>query len=93
VDMHRVVKEILDQLIFKCPTCGQKRSFVDMMKHIADCGGQTDSSNQPVLAKKESVVTTTNQQKESLSIQNMKGLDIYIMEKDSRKFYIYNTLD
>jgi hypothetical protein len=30
---------------------------------------------------------------ESLSIANLKGLDIYIMEKDSKKFYIYNTLD
>jgi hypothetical protein len=30
---------------------------------------------------------------ESLAIVNLKGLDIYIMEKDSKKFYIYNTLD
>jgi hypothetical protein len=30
---------------------------------------------------------------EALTIKNLKGLDIYIMEKDSKKFYIYNTLD
>lgn len=28
-----------------------------------------------------------------VSMPNVRGLDIYIMEKDSKKFYIYNTLD
>ena len=37
VDMHRVVKEILEKLIFKCPGCGGKRNYEEMLKHMNNC--------------------------------------------------------
>ena len=40
VNMHRVVKEVFDQLIFSCPKCQQKRSYQDMLKHIQSCAGE-----------------------------------------------------
>jgi hypothetical protein len=91
VEQHRVIKEVLDQLIFKCPQCSQKRSYNDMINHLKnDCGAEGGSL--PIMKKESSLVQATKQV-ESLSVQSMKGLDIYIMEKDSKKFYIYNTLD
>jgi hypothetical protein len=40
VDLHRSVKEILDQLVFKCPNqCGNMRSYNEMLKHIKECSG------------------------------------------------------
>lgn len=37
VDMHRVVKEILEKLIFKCPGCSGKRNYEEMLKHMRTC--------------------------------------------------------
>lgn len=37
VDMHRVVKEILEKLVFKCPGCQGKRNYEEMLKHMNNC--------------------------------------------------------
>ncbi len=39
-DMHRVVKEVLEKLVFSCPKCRSvKRTYNEMFKHITTCEG------------------------------------------------------
>ena len=38
VDLHRVVKEVLEKLIFVCPKCKSvKRNYNDIFKHLSEC--------------------------------------------------------
>jgi hypothetical protein len=40
VEMHRVVKEILEKLVFQCPLCSEvKRTYNEINKHTASCDG------------------------------------------------------
>lgn len=37
-DMHRVAREVLDMLVFKCPKCLKvRRNYNDIMKHCDEC--------------------------------------------------------
>lgn len=40
VDMHRVVKEVLEKLVFSCPKCKDvKRTYTEINKHLIGCDG------------------------------------------------------
>lgn len=40
-DVHRVVKEILDAMVFACPKCQTtKRNYHEIFKHISTCEGK-----------------------------------------------------
>ncbi len=39
-DMHRVVKEVMEKLVFSCPRCRTvKRTYNEIFKHIENCEG------------------------------------------------------
>lgn len=39
--MHRVVKEVLEKLVFQCPRClNVKRTYIEIKKHIDQCEGK-----------------------------------------------------
>jgi hypothetical protein len=45
VDMHRVVKEVLEKLVFSCPKCEQvKRTYAEIQKHVVECQGKIDAA-------------------------------------------------
>ena len=61
-----------------------------MIDHIRGCGG--DNAKLEV----EQIESISMNKNDNSKISNnivSKALDIYIMEKDSKKFYIYNTGD
>lgn len=46
VDLHRVVKEVLEKLVFSCPKCQKvKRTYTEIFSHMQECDGKelTDS--------------------------------------------------
>jgi Galactose oxidase, central domain len=39
-DVHRVVRELLDSLVFSCPKCSSvKRTYNEIFKHASTCDG------------------------------------------------------
>jgi hypothetical protein len=101
-DMHRVVKEVLDMLVFSCPRCmSVKRNFVEINKHIQTCDGKDLKPGAlPIEFGTPAGVQVAGQSlKVPVSPFAAKGalaaplpdLMIYIMEKDSKRFYLYNT--
>jgi hypothetical protein len=45
VDLHRVVKEVLEKLIFVCPKCKSvKRNYSDIFKHMEECEGPSSAA-------------------------------------------------
>lgn len=39
-EMHRVVREVLEKLVFQCPKCASvKLSYAEIYKHSAACDG------------------------------------------------------
>jgi hypothetical protein len=41
VDLHRVVKEVLEKLVFSCPKCLKvKRTYTEIFKHMKECDGK-----------------------------------------------------
>ena len=48
VDIHRVVKEVLEKLVFSCPKCNNvKRTYTEIFKHMTECQGK-ESGDQPM---------------------------------------------
>lgn len=87
--MHRTVKELLELLVFSCPLCKDvKRTYNEINKHLQSCNGLNSDENSKVAIEKFNKVEVTNNQKQQI---NYTELLIYIMEKDSKKFYIYNS--
>lgn len=51
IDMHRVVKEVLEKLVFKCPKCDKvKRTYNEIFKHMETCDGGAGSAPLPSFA-------------------------------------------
>ena len=49
-DMHRVVREILEKLVFMCPKClTVKRTYNEVLKHINECKGPSEPGVDPVV--------------------------------------------
>jgi hypothetical protein len=43
--MHRVVKEVLEKLVFACPRClTVKRTYTEIFKHAATCEGRDQNA-------------------------------------------------
>jgi hypothetical protein len=91
--MHRVVKEVLEKLIFSCPRCQNvKRTYDEIFKHIQACQGSDPNKDQLALESFNKVEKSDILTKGAIdSIPLYSELLIYIMEKDSKKFYIYNS--
>ena len=48
-DVHRVVKEVLEKLVFSCPRCNSvKRTYTEIFKHMETCEGAAPLNPQPV---------------------------------------------
>jgi hypothetical protein len=48
-DIHRVVKEVLEKLVFSCPKCKDvKRNYSEINKHLQNCDGQDQSMKDEV---------------------------------------------
>ncbi len=44
-DMHRVVKEVLEKLVFACPRCMTvKRTYTEIFKHASQCEGKDQAA-------------------------------------------------
>ena len=88
-DIHRVVKEVLEKLVFSCPKCKDvKRNYSEINKHLQSCDGQGQGVKDEVAIesfKRQASQVTSPQ------ALNYTEIRIHIMEKDSKKFYIYNT--
>jgi glutaredoxin len=59
--MHRVVKEVLEKLVFSCPKCKDvKRTYTEINKHLLNCDGEEQSMKDEVaiesFKKAESVI-------------------------------------
>jgi len=65
-----------------------------MIKHVNDCRGDAagGAHGRPVHCLSEQMeIAEPLEVVEPLNISQIRSLDIYIMEKDSKKFYVYNT--
>eukprot|EP00347_Sterkiella_histriomuscorum_P011771 403371155 len=95
VEIHRTVKEVMEKLVFSCPKCGgNKRTYNEMVKHIPVCDGANADSAQDVVI--ENIRKAETQQAIQQQIQPAQAIQyteilIHIMEKDSKKFYIFNS--
>jgi hypothetical protein len=94
-DLHRVVKEVLEKLVFACPRCLQvKRTYTEIFKHAQQCDGVTSLSSDVLMAQPVGAPVGAGglmMQAPAIVPLQYPDLQIYIMEKDSRKFYLYNT--
>ena len=88
-DIHRVVKEVLEKLVFSCPKCKDvKRNYSEINKHLQSCDGQDQSMKDEVAIES---FKRQESQKTVPTALTYNEIRIHIMEKDSKKFYIYNT--
>ena len=85
------MKEIFEKLIFKCPSCNYRRNYESVMKHMQTCNkGGGGASVQPM---KQQLTPAQGgvEQVEVIDINEVSPLKIFIMEKDSKKFYLYDS--
>ena len=94
-DMHRVVKEVLDMLVFQCPKCQKvKRNYNDIMRHCEECQEVADPSKSPSVFRTPAGVDVAPLVKPTQPPPVAKALSdlmVFIIEKDSRRFFLYNT--
>ena len=66
-----------------------------METHLLDCqngaGSSTQASQVPYKTAALRYTDAVMEEVENTGTKQTKALEIYIMEKDSKKFYIYNT--
>lgn len=90
--MHRVVKEVLEKLIFTCPRCKSfKRAYVDIQNHIKGCQGIDAAMDREQVEQIYKIAEKATPAPIDKIPAKYSDLLIYIMEKDSKKFYIYNS--
>lgn len=82
--------------MFECPKCGgNKRTYNEMLKHIPLCDGANADMAQEAVIENFKKVETQVQAAAALSTQvnqiQYTEMLIHIMEKDSKKFYIFNS--
>lgn len=96
-DIHRVVKEVLEKLVFQCPKCNSvKRTYNEMNTHMRTCDGapaivqgsipDPHAVGTPIGPISNSLISGSSQ-----PVVPISDLMIYIMEKDSKRFFLYNT--
>lgn len=97
------MKEVLEKLVFSCPRCGNvKRNYSDIFNHLQKCDGQEANPDIPFPLENQSstpVGPGTLMPVKTQQVFGSSGLPgaptndllVYIMEKDTKKFFIYNA--
>lgn len=98
IDIHRTVKEVMEKLIFSCPKClGNKRTYNEIIQHIQQCDGSNNQQDQEAAIenfRRQETANGGSRAALATPITNQiqyTEMNIHIMEKDSKKFYIYNS--
>lgn len=81
-------------LVFKCPKCLKvKRNYNDIMKHCEECQEvPSEPSKHPAFRLPTSIETPiVKPMPPAPAAKALGDLMVYIIEKDSRRFFLYNT--